>query len=324
MDIDFVKPLPLKKGLLIVEKLSLVYALLTSLLILALFKEVDAPIDMLMNRVIIVGITLGLTIITAWWPSKLMILLRVGFQMGLLSYWYPETYEFNRSFENLDNIFAGIEQGVFGLQPSLLFHTALPQSWMSEAFYLGYFSYYPMIGVVTLGYFLTKFQEFDKVSSIIVGSFFIYYILYILIPVVGPQFYFPVIGWDSAIHGVFPAIGDYFNNHAVVVGEGPGYHNGLFYNLVKSSQEVGERPTAAFPSSHVGISTILLFLASKLNKKLLYFLLPFYALLCGATVYIQAHYVIDVVGGWLSAILIYYLVVWVYDRFMKQHELYKV
>ena len=58
------------------------------------------------------------------------------------------------------------------------------------------------------------------------------------------------------------------------------YQHGFFYNLVEGSQQVGERPTAAFPSSHVGISTILMIMAWRGSKKLFACLIPFYMLLC--------------------------------------------
>ncbi len=100
---------------------------------------------------------------------------------------------------------------------------------------------------------------------------------------------------------IFPAIGDYFNNNQELL-PGPGYQHGFFYNLVESSQQVGERPTAAFPSSHVGMSTILMIMAWRGSKKLFACLIPFYMLLCGATVYIQAHYLIDAIVGFLLCI----------------------
>ncbi|EJX07183.1 Phosphatidic acid phosphatase type 2/haloperoxidase [gut metagenome] len=79
------------------------------------------------------------------------------------------------------------------------------------------------------------------------------------------------------------------------------------YDLIVMTQASGERPTAAFPSSHVGISTILMFLLYRDNRRLLWIALPFYIFLCCATVYIQAHYLVDVFGGFLSAIVIYTL-----------------
>ena len=117
-----------------------------------------------------------------------------------------------------------------------------------------------MIGIVTIYYFLFRFEWFEKVSFVLVTSFFIYYLIYILVPVAGPQFYFPAIGMDNVMAQHFPAIGDYFNNNDILL-PGPGFDHGFFFNLVEASQEVGERPTAAFPSSHVGISTIVMIMS---------------------------------------------------------------
>ena len=47
------------------------------------------------------------------------------------------------------------------------------------------------------------------------------------------------------------------------------------------------------------MSTVLLFLLWKDRRWLCYAALPFYFFLCCATVYIQAHYLVDVVGGWI-------------------------
>lgn len=41
------------------------------------------------------------------------------------------------------------------------------------------------------------------------------------------------------------------------------------------------------------------------NRKLLCALAPFYFLLCCATVYIQAHYLVDALAGVVSALLVY-------------------
>ena len=92
------------------------------------------------------------------------------------------------------------------------------------------------------------------------------------------------------------------------------YEHGFFYQLVENSQQVGERPTAAFPSSHVGISTILMIMAWRGSKKLFACLMPFYLLLCCATVYIQAHYLIDAIAGFISAFVLYVVVTWMFKR----------
>ena len=184
---------------------------------------------------------------------------------------------------------------------------------------MGYFAHYPLIAIVAIYYFVFKFEWFEKASFVIVTSFFLYYLIYIFVPVAGPQFYFPAIGMDNVEACNFLSIGDYFNHNAILL-PGPNFEQGLFFDLVEASQEVGERPTAAFPSSHVGISTILMIMAWRVNKKLCYGLTPFYVLLCCATVYIQAHYLIDVFAGWISAVAIYILSTWMYKKWFASRD----
>lgn len=317
MALDLIKHVETWKGLFAVEKITLIYTLLTSILILFLFQRMDHPCDMLKERAVIVVLTFSLMYFYRLAPCKLSAFVRVAFQMGLLSYWYPDTFEFNRLFPNLDHIFATAEEMLFNGQPSVWFCHTFPHLLVSEAFNMGYFFYYPMMLVVLLFYFIYKFEWFEKVSFVLITSFFIYYLIYIFLPVAGPQFYFPAIGFDGISHEVFPAIGDYFNHHHELL-PGPGYQHGFFYNLVETSQQVGERPTAAFPSSHVGISTILMIMSWRINKRLFVCLMPFYMLLCGATVYIQAHYAIDVIVGFLSAFLIYWLATKMFNKWFAQ------
>ena len=95
----------------------------------------------------------------------------------------------------------------------------------------------------------------------------------------------------------------------------PGWKDGFFYDLVIKAHEAGERPTAAFPSSHVGITTVLLLLAwSSGSRRLFFVVLPLFVLMCLATFYIQAHYVIDVFGGLVSGVVFYYALRTIYNK----------
>ena len=313
MALDWFRKVESSKGLFAVERISLIYNAITTIMILCLYGQMDHPGLMLMERVGIVAITFGLIHLYQTHPCRLSALIRMLVQMSFLAYWYPDTFEFNRLFPNLDYLFASAEQALFQCQPSVEFSAAFPSMWFSEPLNMGYFAYYPMIAAVVFYYFFCRFEWFEKISFVIITSFFIYYLIYIFVPVAGPQFYFPAIGMDQVEAGNFLSLGDYFNHNDILL-PGPGYEHGFFYQMVEASQEVGERPTAAFPSSHVGISTILMIMAYRVNKKFGLVLTPFYVLLCGATVYIQAHYLIDVFGGWISAILIYYLSNWMYKK----------
>ena len=319
MALDWFKRVESSKGLFAVERISLIYNAITTILIVLLYSRMDHPGMMLLERAGIVAITFGLIYLYQKYPCRLSAFVRMVVQMSFLAYWYPDTFEFNRLFPNLDCFFASAEQWLFNCQPSVEFSKLCPDIWFSEPFNMGYFAYYPLIAIVAIYYFVFKFEWFEKASFVIVTSFFLYYLIYIFVPVAGPQFYFPAIGMDNVEACNFLSIGDYFNHNAILL-PGPNFEQGLFFDLVEASQEVGERPTAAFPSSHVGISTILMIMAWRVNKKLCYGLIPFYVLLCCATVYIQAHYLIDVFAGLISAVAIYILSTWMYKRWFASRD----
>ena len=319
MALDWFKRVESSKGLFAVARISLIYNAITTILIVLLYSRMDHPGMMLLERAGIVAITFGLIYLYQKYPCRLSAFVRMVVQMSFLAYWYPDTFEFNRLFPNLDCFFASAEQWIFNCQPSVEFSKLCPDIWFSEPFNMGYFAYYPLIAIVAIYYFVFKFEWFEKASFVIVTSFFLYYLIYIFVPVAGPQFYFPAIGMDNVEACNFLSIGDYFNHNAILL-PGPNFEQGLFFELVEASQEVGERPTAAFPSSHVGISTILMIMAWRVNKKLCYGLTPFYVLLCCATVYIQAHYLIDVFAGLISAVAIYILSTWMYKKWFASRD----
>ena len=305
-----------RKGLLAFEWAVMAYLALTLVVMLLTYTKLHNPESMLLGRGRVVVSTLALWGVYRLVPCRLTMFFRVGLQLALLSWWYPDTYEFNRMFHNLDHVFAGYEQQLFHCQPALLFSQAVSNGVFSELMHLGYASYYPLIALVTLYYFLYRYQEFGRVAFIILASFMIYYVIFVFLPVTGPQYYYLAAGVNEIAQGHFPNVGDYFATHSESLPI-PGWKDGFFYQCVASAHAAGERPTAAFPSSHVGVTTILLLLAwHARNRKLIYTILPFYVLMCMATVYIQAHYAVDVIGGWISAVLIYTVLLFLSKKFV--------
>jgi membrane-associated phospholipid phosphatase len=81
-----------------------------------------------------------------------------------------------------------------------------------------------------------------------------------------------------------------------------GYVFGPVMHLI---QKIGERPTAAFPSSHVSVCLILLWLVIKYIKRLILLVSVITIVLILSTVYLRAHYLVDVIAGVLVAPLLY-------------------
>lgn len=318
LDLFRIEKKPLK-GLMAIEWAAAAYTVFTFVLILFFYTKMEMPEAMIYGRLRIVAITAALWLVYRIFPCRFTRLARVAAQLGLLAWWYPDTYEFNRLLPNLDHVFAQWEQNIFGYQPALLFSKELPDAVFSELFDMGYAAYYPMIALTVFYFFIWRYKEFERVAFIMLASFFIYYVVFIFVPVAGPTFYYKAVGMENIVAGVFPNVHDYFNLHQDCL-PSPGYTDGFFYQLVEDAKAAGERPTAAFPSSHVGISTICMFLIGHArNYKLLAVLAPLYFFLCCATVYIQAHYLVDAVAGVVSAVLVY-LPLFYFTRGMVKKE----
>ena len=234
--------------------------------------------------------------------------------MAFLGWWYPDTYEMNRALPNLDHVFAGWEQSLFGCQPSLLFAQKVPYGWFSELMCLGYVSYFPLMLITYLYYFFKRYQEFRMTAFVMLASFFAYYVVFVLLPVTGPQFYYLAVGTEKIAAGVFPNIGDWFLTHSERMAA-PGWTDGFWYHMLDLTHDAGERPTAAFPSSHVGVTTVVMLLALRTRSRgLIFTILPFYVLMCLSTVYIYAHYAIDAIAGLVTGCLLYFMLIVLWQR----------
>ena len=304
-----------EQGLWSVESLTLIYMLFTTVLVFVHWKGLSDPMGMIGTRVTMFVAMATTFAIYNLYPCRALRILRFFPPLLGLIFWYPETYDFCSQFPYLDHVFAGIDQSLFGCQPALVFNTLLSSTFCSEAFNLGYYAYYYMMVATLLFYLLCRYTDADRAGFVFLASFFIYYIIYEFLPVAGPQYYFMAVGTEVADTGVFPAIGNYFQTHTEMLAP---EIKGIFSQLVQGAQDVGERPTAAFPSSHVGMSTVTMMLAWKSrNRWLFWIMMPLYLLLCCATVYIQAHYLIDSICGFISAILFFVITNRLYDHYLS-------
>lgn len=302
-----IDPAP-RRGLMAFEWVVLAYIVLTLGMMVARCDGIINAEAMLWGRARIAASVVTLWAVYRLVPCRLTMALRVFVQLAMLGWWYPDTYELNRCLPNLDHLFARAEQWLFGCQPALRFAETCPWPVLSEMLDIGYVSYYPMIVAVMLAFFFCQYEEFTRCSLVILGAFFIYYTIFDLLPVVGPTYYFHAIGTNHD-PSFLPALGTYFNTHEQCLPT-PGWTDGIGYWAVEVAKIAGERPTAAFPSSHAGVATVCVMLAFRLrSKRLFYILLPLYICLCLATFYIQAHYAIDTLAGILSGAAIYFLLI---------------
>ena len=242
-----------------------------------------------------------------WWLE----FLRHFYPVLLYTALFIETGSLNRMFFNdyLDPLVARWEEQIFGCQPSVLFMEKLPWLAVSEVFYASYFSYYVMISGVGFALFLRSRRQFFHYVSVVSFLFYVCYLIYILLPVIGSRAFFrqvdgyalPAETQQLAVTDAYPA----------------SVQAGVFFKIMKWIYREFEAPGAALPSSHVAVALCTVFFSFQYLRRIRYLHLAVAVLLCLSTVYCRYHYVVDVLAGLVTAALVIPLGNWLYFRFGK-------
>ncbi|MEI6783647.1 MAG: phosphatase PAP2 family protein [Verrucomicrobiota bacterium] len=229
---------------------------------------------------------------------KVLDFLRHFYPVLLYAAFFIETGSLNRMFftDYLDPLVAQWEQQLFGCQPSVLFMAKFPWLALSELFYISYFCYYIMIAGVGLALFLRSRQQFFHYVSVVSFLFYVCYLIYILLPVIGSRAFFhqvdgyalPAATQQLAVTDAYPAA----------------VQTGVFFQIMKWVYRVFEAPGAALPSSHVAVALCTLYFSFRYLRPIRYLHLFVVVLLCLATVYCRYHYVVDVLAGLLTAAVV--------------------
>ena len=94
------------KGLMAYEWVVMAYLVLTLIVIFFMYTTINNPQAMIFGRLRIVALTAAMWVVYRLAPCRATRFLRVGVQLGLLAWWYPDTFEINRHLPNLDHLFA--------------------------------------------------------------------------------------------------------------------------------------------------------------------------------------------------------------------------
>lgn len=224
--------------------------------------------------------------------------LRHFYPVLLYAWFYAETGWLNQMFVHgyLDPVVIRWDQELFGCQPSLAFMQALPFLPVSELFYASYFSYYLMIGGVGLALYLRDRKQFFHYVSVVSFVFYVCYLIFIFVPVIGPPVFFREI-----FNYRLPAD---LQQLAPPEGFPEAVKRGVFYQIMKWIYRVFETPGAAIPSSHVAIALCTVFFSFRYLRGIRWAHLGVTVLLCMATVYCRYHYGCDVLAGVAAALIL--------------------
>jgi len=263
---------------------------ITTLLLICSWNQTSNVLYLLEIRGLIFISSFAFIFLNPIIKSAIFSLFRNIYPILFAGYFYTETVHYNKLFfDNLDPIFIQLDQWIFGFQPSLEFSNSLSSSWFAEIMYFGYFSFYFIILGFIFAMCFKRKALFLESSFKIAFSLLFFYLIFAVFPSAGPQFYFELPYRAVPTNGYW------------------------FQDIMHSIQAGAEQPTGAFPSSHVGITVVILLLARKSLPLFYKVCLPLSFILILSTVYIKAHYAVDAIFGILIAPIIVYLAAAMYN-----------
>ncbi|KTD12092.1 PAP2 superfamily protein [Legionella gratiana] len=153
---------------------------------------------------------------------------------------------------------------------------------LSEFLHLCYLSFFLLLYGVPLFFYLKHdLVAFYESQFVILLLLFSCYITHSIIPVYGPR-------------NIFEKIKDHRSQ-------------GFFFRLTHKLLQSGSTAGTAFPSGHTGLSSAVLLTTGHLHTSLFYWILPLGIGLIISTIYGRFHYVIDMLFGFLYALIAFFI-----------------
>jgi len=210
--------------------------------------------------------------------------------------WYPQAV-FLFCFEELGAIVHLVRSGwwdswllrfdhwIAGEHPAVLL-ARIARPWLTEIMQVGYLSYFFFLTILAFVLYTRGADDSSAKHS-------------------SPQFAFWAVMTSSmAAYSIgyvvsisFPVESPYYSLAALHL---PALTGGPFTRLSDLIEHYGRVHGGAFPSEHVAGSFVALLGAWRYRRRLFWWFVPFFALMCFSTVYVRNHYIADVFGGLIT------------------------
>lgn len=217
-------------------------------------------------------------------PEMLLLrLLRVCYPLAVIFFTHLEVELFIHILYGKDFTFDSLVESwdalLFGANPHLHFHSVLPQGYWAELWHLFYVSYYPLLVGSILWMWVRRPDDFSRFIFIYLGIFLSFVVVFSLFPVIGPL------------------------DYRVGIFEG----KSVLAAIVDTLFHIGAPDGAAFPSSHVGLSTGIYLLLRPMKPVVSTGIVIIILGIGISMVYASIHYAIDAVAGLIAGWLLYHV-----------------
>lgn len=214
------------------------------------------------------------SILRDWSPFLAFLVLYEGFRVNTWSVVSPV---------DKDALLLGWDRALLGETPSVAMDAWI-QPWLTQIMIVAYFLHLILPPIVALIWYRRDLLVFRQFLLAILVSGVIGMNGYAFVPAIGPSLAFPSL-----------------YRHAL---------SGGVYETVTSLLDTARAARDAFPSLHVGISSLVLWYSWRRGRALFFVMLPIVVANWVSTMYLRYHYFVDVMAGWLTAAASIILAAW--------------
>lgn len=258
------------------------------------FPKVDDASAIILTDLLISFTVAAVIILQAMSPNPIVLTVRRFYTVPVVYLMYEQVQAFVRIVHprDYDHLLIAADRALFGTDPTVwISQVATP--WLTEYLQICYFMFYllPIMHAVEMSR-PGREEAFNEFIRGIVYCYAISYLLYFVMPAVGPRFTLHDFSMtDIELPGLWltPALRD-------IVNQGGGIPIG-----VTDPASVVNRD--CMPSGHTMLTLVNIMLAFRLRSRLRWLFVVIGGSLILATVYMRYHYVVDVIVGAILAVM---------------------
>ena len=190
-----------------------------------------------------------------------------------------------------------IDHWLLGVNPTVWIEQ-FTNPYLTELLYILYFFYFPMpLFILAYLYRHQKYKALDKAIVFIFITYYGAYLLYFLVPALGPRYY-PVLEMQqkTSLNGL--------------------WLTDVIRNTISSLEH---NKFDAFPSLHTAISLATVIVVAQYRKRWLWFFVPVLIGILISLIYCRYHYFIDMIGGAIWVLIAYFITEKYYDKLYQKY-----
>lgn len=265
------------------DVITITYAIITGVILLFASIKLEDVYTRLLIRVAAIALIVAIAILLNDNKNKIIRIVRNFYFLPLLFYFISEgDYINNIFFPDLDRYMVNFELTLFSDHPGVVISKIFNFKWFSDLMSFVYLSYYVLFIYFLVRVYIRNYEQFDYIVFVISMIFYMLFIIFVLCPVAGPQYY--LVPPENQIPDGF-----FIRDVA----------RWIFLKF--------DQPAAAFPSMSAVIMCVISYLAFRNLKPFFKYLLPLTIMVLTASVYLKLHYAVDVIAGLLAFPALYWM-----------------